>query len=329
MIRSGVKKIKKIKKIGLYFSVWTEEQLEKIRAAAPNFELLDLSGNCFDENIAECEILFGFIGSDILKAAKNLKWFHSQAAGVDSYLKPGSGLCESVVLTNSSGAYGIGISEHLITVTLMLLRKMNEYCLLQAQNKWQGLGTVKTLYDSGVTVVGLGDIGGNYAMRCHALGAKVRGVVRGEREKKPYYIDELFTGDKLGEALCNADIVALCLPETPKTRNILSGERMRALKKGALILNIGRGSAIDQEALIGLLESGHIGGAGLDVTTPEPLPKDSKLWNMPNVIITPHISGGMSLGLTLDLIVGKFIKYLGDYTAGREFARVVDRDVGY
>ena len=318
-----------MRKIGLYFSVWKPEELERICAAAAGFELVDLSGKCSERDIAACEILFGFINSDTIKAAKNLKWLHSQSAGVDYYLKPETGLPQSVILTNSTGAYGIGISEHLITVTLMLLRKMNEYCLLQAQNKWHGLGTVKTLYQSDITVVGLGDIGGCYAMRCSALGARVKGVVRSRRDRKPDYVDELFTADRLDEALCDADIIALCLPETNETRQLLTRERMRTLKKGALILNIGRGSAIDQDALTELLESGHIGGAGLDVTEPEPLPPDSRLWNMPNVVITPHISGGTSLEITLKLIADKFIKYLGDYIAGHKFTHVVDRALEY
>lgn len=317
------------RKIGLSFSVWNGERLEKIRNAAPGFEFLDLSGDYSNNDIESCEILFGFISGNILKSAKNLKWFHAQSAGVDYYLSPEAGLLDSVILTNSSGAYGIGISEHLITVTMMLLRKMNEYSRLQFQNKWQGLGTVQTLYQSRVTVVGAGDIGGNYAMRCHALGAKVRGVVRSERTDKLSYIDELFTVDKLDEALDGADIIALCLPGTSETHNLFSRQRMSRLKKGAIILNIGRGSAIEQDALVELLESGHLGGAGLDVTTPEPLPPDSKLWSMPNVIITPHVSGGMSLGITLDLIADKFIKYLGDYIAGREFSHIVDRNLQY
>ena len=316
------------KKLGLNFSVWNKERLGRIRAAASGFELVDL-GDCSDKDIADCEILFGFIGGDMAKAAKNLKWLHSQSAGIEYYLRPESGLRESVLLTNSSGAYGIGISEHLVTVTLMLLRKMNEYCLLQAKNKWQSLGTVRTLYRSNVTVVGFGDIGGNYAKRCHALGAKVTGVARSERGEKPDYADRLFAADRLGEALEGADIVALCLPETNETRHLLSRGRMEALKKGAVILNIGRGSAIEQDALVELLEEGHLGGAGLDVASPEPLPVDSKLWNMPNVIITPHVSGGMSLEVTLDLIAEKFVKYLCDYISGREFERVVDKTLGY
>ena len=318
-----------VRKIGIMGSVWKGNRFEKIRAAAPGFEFVDLSGKYSEKDIEECEILFGFISGNIIKAAKNLKWFHAQSAGIDYYLRPESGLPESVILTNSSGAYGIGISEHLITVTMMLLRKMNEYSRLQFQNKWQGLGSVQTLYQSRVTVVGLGDIGGNYAMRCHALGARVRGVVRSKRETKPGYIEELFDITGLDDALGGADIVALCLPGTNETHHLFSKERMKALKKGTIILNIGRGSAIEQDALIELLETGHLGGAGLDVTTPEPLPSDSKLWNMPNVIITPHVSGGTSLEITLDLIADKFVKYLGDYISGRKFAHIVDRSLEY
>jgi len=317
------------RKIGLAFSEWQVEQVERIRAAATGFELVDLAGKYSDEDLADCEIIFGHITPDIIKAAKNLKWVHILLAGADYYLRPEFNLPESLILTNSSGAYGVGISEHLITVTMMLLRKMNEYSRLQFQNTWKGLGTVRTLYQSYVTVVGLGDIGGNYAMRCHALGAKVKGVVRNERAEKPDYIESLFTVERIDEALDGADIIALCLPGTRETFNLLSKQRLSALKKGAIILNIGRGSAIEQNALVELLETGHLGGAGLDVTTPEPLPPDSKLWNMPNVVITPHISSGMSLELTLNLIVDKFVKYLGDYIAGRKFSHVVDRNLGY
>ena len=317
-----------MRKIGVSFSVLTDERMDRIRRAADGFEVTDISGAPFD-TIADCEVIFGNIGADRMKAAKNLKWLHTQAAGVDSFLRPEYGFPKDVIMTNSSGAYGVGISEHLVTVTMMLLRKMNSYARLQTENTWKDLGAVQTIYNSHVTVVGLGDIGGCYAMRCHALGAVVSGVVRRPRKAKPYYIVELYTTDRLGDALAGADIVALCLPGTDDTKNMLSEDQMLKMKKGALILNIGRGTAIDQAALVRLLESGHIGGAGLDVTDPEPLPADSKLWAMPNVVITPHVSGGNSLDLTLDMIVDKFIRYLRDYAAGRPFERVVDMEAGY
>ena len=135
--------------------------------------------------------------------------------------------------------------------------------------------------------------------------------------------------DKLDEAIAGADAVALCLPGTDETAHIIDKPRMMRMKPGVFILNIGRGSAIEQEALIELLENGHLGGAGLDVTTPEPLPINSKLWDMPNVILTPHVSGGASMEHTLDLIVSKFARYLRDYAAGQPFTRVVDKVLGY
>ena len=318
-----------MRKIGISFSVLTDERMEKIRRATDGFEIIDISGDVAPGEIAECEIIFGNIPPEKMKAAKNLKWMHAQAAGVDTFLRPEYGFPEGVVLTNSSGAYGVGISEHLVTVTMMLLRNMNAYARLQAANTWKDLGPVKTIYERRVTVVGLGDIGGCYALRCHALGAVVSGVVRTPRKTKPYYIAELFTTDRIDDALTGADIVALCLPGTSETKNILSEERMLRMKKGAIILNIGRGTAIDQGALARLLESSHIGGAGLDVADPEPLPADSPLWAMPNVVITPHVSGNNSLDLTLDRIIDRFIKYLGDYAAGRPFERTVDMKAGY
>jgi len=145
----------------------------------------------------------------------------------------------------------------------------------------------------------------------------------------PHGVDELFVGDELDKALDGADIIALCLPSTNETTQLFDAARLKRLKKGSMILNVGRGTAVDQDALIELLQSGYLGGAGLDVTTPEPLPADSPLWAMPNVIITPHISNGVSLDITLDFIFNKFTEYLQNYIDGKQFKRVVDRSVGY
>jgi len=238
------------------------------------------------------------------------------------------GLSKDILLTNSSGAYGISIAEYMLTTTLMLLRNASGYLTQQRQHVWKSLGAARNLHNCNVTVVGMGDIGGRYAQLCHAMGAQVSGVVRTMRAEKPQYIDKLYTTCQLGEALQNADIVALALPGTGETTGILSRKHLESMKKGALVINIGRGSAIDQDALIELLQNEHIGGAALDVTTPEPLPPESPLWDMPNVIITPHISHGGSDN-TSALIVEKFVRYLKDYVSGRPFERVVNRVLGY
>ncbi|MCL2284957.1 MAG: D-2-hydroxyacid dehydrogenase [Firmicutes bacterium] len=310
------------------FWVLPDEVLAKIKDAAPGYELLDLSTNPPDEQLAECEILFGNASVQTVRKMPNLKWIHAQTAGVEMYLNPEMGLTEDILLTNSSGAYGISIAEYMLTVTLMLLRHTPAYMAQQKEHVWKGLGAARNVHDCNVTVIGMGDIGGRYAYLCNTMGASVSGVVRSKRNGKPEYVDNLFTTDDIDEALQNADIVALALPGTGETAGILSRQRLANMKKGAIIVNVGRGSAINQEAMTELLASGHLGGAGLDVTTPEPLPQNNPLWDMPNVIITPHISHG-GRDNTSELLIGKFTRYLKDYLAGKPFERVVDRSAGY
>jgi phosphoglycerate dehydrogenase-like enzyme len=309
------------------FSPFTEEVFAQIKAAAPQYELVDLTGSPTDEDLAECEILFGNAQVQTVGKMKNLKWVHAQTAGVEIYLNPEMKLPKNVLLTNSSGAYGISIAEYMLTATLMLLRNASGYILQQQDRLWKHLGRARNIYDCNVTVIGMGNIGGRYAYLCNAMGAAVSGVVRSPRAK-PDYVNRLFTTEQIDDAIQDADIVALALPGTDKTAGILSRRRLQNMKKNSLVINVGRGSAIDQNTLIELLASGHIGGAGLDVTTPEPLPPDSPLWNMPNVIITPHVSHG-GRDNTIELIVGKFVRYLKDYSAGIEFERVVDKEAGY
>ena len=298
------------------------DMLTKVAAGA-GFELV------FGDDFSDCEVIFGHIGAEQVKAAKKLKWLHAGSAGVEHYLRADWGFPESVILTNSAGMHGISIAEHMIAFTLMLMRRMHSYVLQQPTRKWEYLGTVQSIYNSTITVVGLGGIGSQYAARCKALGASdVRGVVRNMRDK-PDCVDALFTINCLDEAIKDADVVALVLPGTSETAGLFDRDRMLKMKKGALILNVGRGSAIEQDALVELLNSGHLGGAGLDVTSPEPLPEDHPIWSAPNLILTPHISGGGSLAITGEMIFDRFMRYFNDYVAGREFRKVVDKKVGY
>jgi len=301
------------------------EHTDKIAAAAPGYELLDLSTNPSDEQRAGCEILFGNVKAGTIEKMPNLKWVHTQTAGVEIYLNPP--LPSDILLTNSSGAYGITIAEHLLLFTLMLLRQSGLSFSQQRENIWNNY-TSRNLYGLKVTVVGMGDIGGRYAMLCNTMGATVSGVVRNPRSSKPQYVDKLYTTNQLDVAIRDADIVALALPGTAETTGILSRELLAGMKKGALVINVGRGSAIDQDALVDLLQRGHLGGAALDVTTPEPLPASSPLWNLPNVIITPHVSNGGHNNIT-KFVIDVFVRNLTDYINGRPFGRVVDRSIGY
>ena len=316
-----------MKKLAVTFSSISTERLAKIKAVATGYEVVQLTPD--DRRILDCEIVFGHMKKEFITESRNLKWLHVHFAGVDSLMQPNFNFPENVILTNSAGTYGTAISEYLLGATLMLMRRSMEYAKLQFANTWQPQGAVKCVYGSKVCVVGLGDIGENYAKRCKALGATVIGVVRTMRTSIPACIDSLYTVEDLDLAVAGADVVALCLPGTTETVGMFGANQLAKLKPGALLLNIGRGTAVDTTALISALESGKIGGAALDVTDPEPLPADSPLWQMENVIITPHVSGNQTLELTNDLIVGKFVKYLADYVAERPFERVVDKELGY
>ena len=326
-ISSHTASISNLKKLAVTYSPLTNERLKKIKNAAIGYEVELMKSD--EQRIKECEIIFGTISPKLLPEATELKWLHTQFSGVDYFLNPDNNFPKDVILTNSAGTFGIAISEYLLTVTLMLMRRNLEYARLQFQNTWKPLGEVKSIYGSKICIVGLGDIGENFAKRCKALGAIINGVVRTPRVVMPEVVDKLYTIDQLDEAIEKADVVALCLPQTNETIGLFNEARISNMKHGALLLNIGRGTAIDTNALIRALQSGQLGGAGLDVTDPEPLPSDSPLWQMDNVIITPHISGNETLELTNDLIVDKFIKYLHDYLADREFERIVDKEVGY
>ena len=308
--------------------VFSHEFKAKISKIAPDYELLDLTTQPTDALLAECEILFGNVQKQVVQKMTNLKWVHAQTAGVDIYIGSEPKLPESIQLTNSTGAFGVSIGEHMLTVTLMLLRNAGGYLTQQKEHIWKWLDTSFNIYRRRITVVGMGDIGGRYAYLCNSMGATVNGVVRNLRAEKPSYVSELFIAENIDDAIQNADVVALALPGTGETTGILSRQRLANMKKGAFVVNVGRGSAIDQEALIELLQNGHLGGAALDVTIPEPLPQDNPLWDMPNVIITPHVSHG-GRDNTAEFIAGKFLRYLEDYIAGRPFERIVDRVAGY
>jgi len=305
-----------------------ENLLNKIKSTAPHHDLINLTDNPTDVQLSSVEILFGNVGMDIINKMQNLKWVHAQTAGVEMYLNPKNPLSTDIYLTNSSGAYGISIAEHMLCFTLMLLRNTPDYLRQQHDHIWKGISNSRNLHDCNVAVVGMGDIGGRYAYLCNKMGATVNGVVRTPREHKPQYVDNVYTINKICEAVKDADIIAFALPGTNETMGILSRELLSFAKKGVFILNIGRGSAIDQAALVELLQSGHVGGAALDVTSPEPLPPDSPIWDMPNVIITPHVSHG-GRDNTSKLVVEKFVKNLNDYLTNKPFERVVNREAGY
>jgi len=279
------------------------------------------------ETLEDAHIIIGNPPLDMVKGCKNLKWLQLDSAGADLFVKEGV-LPRGVKLTNSTGAYGLAISEHMIGVLLSIYKKLYLYRDNQNNNIWKNEGEVKSIYGCTALVIGLGDIGGDFAKRIKALGGYTIGVRRSDTNK-PEYLDELYLMDKIDELLPKADVVALSLPETKETYKLFSKEKISKMKEDSVLINVGRGTAIDTEALCDALESGKLLGAALDVTDPEPLPKDHRIWEIKNAIITPHVSGNYNLKETHHRIVKIAVNNLERFIKGEELRNVVNLSTGY
>lgn len=282
-----------------------------------------------EEQVRRADIIIGNVSTAMLKEAECLQWIQLNSAGADAYCKPGI-LKDGVILTNATGAYGLAISEYMVGMSFMLQNKLYQYYGNQMGHQWKDMGKVTSVYGSTTLVIGLGDIGGEYAARMKALGSYTIGVKRTPGEK-PEYLDELYTTERLDELLPRADFVSLSLPNTPNTIHLMDERRLRLMKPGAFLLNVGRGSAIDTDALCKVLEEGHLGGCGVDVTDPEPLPADHPLWGAPRMVITPHISGNYHLQETFERIVRIAGRNLEKFLAGQkgQMENQVDFQTGY
>lgn len=291
-----------------------------------SLEQMDEAADC----LQHCEVLYAHSPELVRRAPKSLRWYCCSFAGADPYCRD-DGIFQNpdCLLTNSAGAYGVTISEHLLMVTLMLMRRMTEYAQVVQNRGWSNQLPVRSIRGSSFTLLGTGDIGTTFAQKVKALGGgKIVGLNRSGRCPDPVY-DSVLPISRLDEALPHAHALVMALPGTPETVGLLSRERIALLPKDALVINVGRGTAIDQDALIDALNSGRIAGAALDVMVPEPLPADHPLWSAKNLVLTPHVAGNMSLGYTCDKTVEMFCENLRRYAAGEPLMHLVDRKRGY
>ncbi len=276
----------------------------------------------------DADIIYGFAPS-IVKSSKKLKWLCVPWAGVDSLMTPGYFANEECLLSNAAGAYGVSIAEHMIAVALVMMRKLDEFMTETKNGQWLSPRPQRSLKDCRITVLGTGDIGTTFAKRARAFEpASIIGVCRSGRSSEAVY-DKVLPVSELDTILPQTDLLAMSLPSTPETRGILSRDRLALLPQGSYIINVGRGSAIDEEALADNLENNHLAGAALDVFQTEPLPKNHRLWNTKNLLITPHVAGNMSLAYTRDKNVQMFIEDLKNFAEGRPLHYLVDRKLGY
>ena len=276
----------------------------------------------------DADIIYGFAPS-IVKTNKTLKWLCVPWAGVDSLMAPDYFANENCLLTNSAGAYGVSIAEHMIATSLIMMRRLDEFMSETKNGQWLSPRSQKSLKDCRITVLGTGDIGTTFANRARAFEpAALIGVCRSGKSSATVY-DKVLPVSQLDAILPETDLLAMSLPATPETKGILSRERLALLPQGAYIVNVGRGSAIDEEALADNLESGHLAGAALDVFQTEPLPAGHRLWKTKNLLITPHVAGNMTLPYTKDKNVQMFIEDLKNFIQGRPLHYLVDRKLGY
>lgn len=277
--------------------------------------------------LGDAEVVFGQ-SARLAQNSPRLRWLCTPSAGVDHFTGPGVFASPDAVLTNSSGAYGVTIAEHIIMFALEMLRRQMDYSAIVARREWKRDLPVRSIKGSRVTLLGTGDIGREAAVRLRAFGpASLVGVNRGGGNPQGLF-DRIVLQDALDAVLPETDILVISLPGTPETFHMLDERRLALLPDHALIINVGRGSVIDQKALEKELRAGRL-CAALDVFEQEPLPPDDSLWDSPNLLIAPHVAGNMTLPYTKERIVALFLEDFENYCAGRPLLRQVDLKKGY
>jgi len=251
------------------------------------------------ELLAEADILFDFDQThreDLPEVAPKVRWIQSTSSGIGQFVaNMGYGeRMPNTVFTKASGVHGQPLAEFCLMVMLMFRKELPRVIRDQSRKHWERhAGT--DLEGRGVVIVGLGGVGQEVARVCRALRMKVIGVDLPDfpLESLPLPLAQFFPVEELPKALPQAEHLVLIVPHTPETEGLIGAEELALMPQGAVVINIGRGHLVDEEALADALVSGHLGGAGLDVFVEEPLPEDSPFWEMPNVLVSPH-SGSTS-----------------------------------
>ena len=221
----------------------------------------------------------------------HLKLVQMTWAGTDKYTRSGLPFPDGVPLCSAVGGFGHIISQYVVAQTLSIMQNLPGYRAQQLAGVWADRGPVASLEGANVLVFGAGDIGGHIAKRMSGFDAHVTGVCRNAAEPRPWF-GRLATLEGAETLLPEADVVACCIPNTDETAHYLDERRLRLMKAEAVLVNVGRGNFVDNLALARVLAEGHLRGAALDVTDPEPLPSGHPLWHEPRCTITPHVSGG-------------------------------------
>jgi phosphoglycerate dehydrogenase-like enzyme len=317
------------------FRMWTipAAHVDRLRRAFPAHTFLHAQNDDDGlEMIADADVAFSAqITPRQLEASRRLRWIHSPAAGIAGMLFPAM-VASPIVVTNGRGISAATIAEHILAVTLALFRHLPLAFARQQGKSWaqDEIGASpgsRTIAGSRVLIVGLGSIGASAATRLHALGAQVVAVRRRLDGPAVPGVSSVHPPEALSRLLPEADVVVLTAPQTRVTRGLIGGAELEAMQPDAILVNVSRGGLIDEEALIEALRAGRLGGAALDVFRNEPLVAASPLWDVPNLLVTPHTAGFRRdhWDATIDL----FANNLRRFERGEPLLNVVDKDAGY
>ncbi len=295
------------------------------RDGEETFQFSESGADNDPEQLKDAEVFVGWPSDEQLQLMPHLRWLQLPSAGANQFA--GNPLIAGqVVITNASGVFGVPGAEHIIALMLAFVRELPLYVRQTEKHIWHTDAHVRQLEGAKVTIVGLGNIGTETAKRLKAFGATIFGVKRSPG-KKPDFIDALVTMNDLDKVLNQSDFVIDVLPLTEETKAVFDRRRFSRMKTGAIFINAGRGGTVDEPALIEALREEKLGGAGLDVTSAEPLPESSKLWDFDNVLITSH-SLGVSPG-NLRKRADLIRENINRYRAGEKLVNIVDRKLGY
>jgi D-3-phosphoglycerate dehydrogenase len=302
--------------------------MARIAAAAPAAELVDAGQENIAREIHQADIFCGHakvpLDWDAVVRGGRLRWIQSSAAGLDHCLVP-SVIASDITVTSASGVLADQVSEHALALLLGLLRGLPTFFRAQQAREFIRRPT-RDLHDTTVGIVGFGGVGRRIAAVLRPFRVRLLATDMFPIDK-PDYIEALLPHTALDELLPQVDVLVLAVPLTDATRNMIDAAALARLQRGTILINVARGPLVVEEALVAALESGRLWGAGVDVTAEEPLAASSRLWDQPNLIITPHV-GGQSRR-RIDQMTDFFTDNLRRYLAGQPLKNLVDKQLGF
>jgi phosphoglycerate dehydrogenase-like enzyme len=304
--------------------------LEQLKSQSPGVEFVRADNAVQAQTLAaSADAVLGACSPAILEAGKSIRWVQVFSAGVEGCVSIPAIRERGILVTNMQRIMGPVIAEHVTAMMLALTRRLDAFIPAQSDRNWHpeaAEGRLTVLEGKTMLVVGLGGVGSEIAKRGHALGMRVI-ATRASSRTGPDFVSYVGLPDELLKLASEADIVVNATPLTPQTTGLFDAAFFSKMKPSAFFINIGRGKSVVMPALVDALKSGKIGGAGLDVTDPEPLPRDHELWGLANVVITPHVAARSDLGFSAQMEVVK--ENVKRYVDGDRMLSVVDVSRGY